>query len=48
MANSLKLYNVHSSSTKLTSVHYLVKHRCSKLLHIAVIVSLQWTFNRLN
>ena len=34
-----KLYEVHSFSTSLTSMHYRVKRRCYKLLHNAVIIS---------
>ena len=37
MANCLKLYEVHSFSTSFNSL----QRRCSKLLHNAVIISLQ-------
>jgi len=43
MANSLELYEVHSFSTSPNSRQCttVLKHTCSKLLHNAVIISLQ-------
>jgi len=45
MANGLKLYEVNSCSTSTNSCqcrpYYLVKRKCSKLLHNTVIISLQ-------
>jgi len=43
MAKMMKLCKLHSFSTSPMSVHYHVKHRCSKLLHNAELLGTKYT-----